>query len=260
MLDAILALPVNVRARLVAAFNSGSLDIPCSPTLVRSALGVAGGAEAICSEIAALQAMGISAKAAGALIAAFGQAVARVPTADLVCSGPEVPDLHARQTRRVYEELLRSAERSLLVTTYAFFDGTTAFETLAERMDAITDLDVLLLLNIQRKATDTSAPEQVVRRFADRFWKKDWPGARRPHVFYDPRSLEIGGSTSCLHAKALVADDEAVFITSANLTDAALDRNIEMGLLVRDRALAASVSAHFRALIDRTLLRPLPAS
>jgi hypothetical protein len=31
-----------------------------------------------------------------------------------------------------------------------------------------------------------------------------------------------------------------------------------MGLLVRDRALAASVSSHFRGLIDRGLLNPLP--
>ena len=61
-----------------------------------------------------------------------------------------------------------------------------------------------------------------------------------------------------LHAKAVVTDDEAVFVTSANLTEAALDRNIEVGLLVRDRALALSLSSHFRGLIDRGLLKPLP--
>ena len=63
-----------------------------------------------------------------------------------------------------------------------------------------------------------------------------------------------------LHAKAVVADDEAVFITSANLTEAALDRNIELGLLVRDRALAASVLRHFQTLIDRRMLCLLPES
>ena len=47
-------------------------------------------------------------------------------------------------------------------------------------------------------------------------------------------------------------------LTSANLTEAALDRNIEVGLLVRDRALAATVSSHFRGLIDRKLLSLLP--
>ena len=47
-------------------------------------------------------------------------------------------------------------------------------------------------------------------------------------------------------------------MTSANLTEAALERNIELGLLVRDRALAATVVCHFQALVDRGLLCPLP--
>ena len=98
------------------------------------------------------------------------------------------------------------------------------------------------------------------RRFADRFWSTDWPGSSRPNVFYDPRALELEGPSGVLHAKAVVVDNEAVFVTSANLTEAALDRNIEMGLLVRDRALAASVATHFHTLIERGLLHPLPAT
>ena len=76
---------------------------------------------------------------------------------------------------------------------------------------------------------------------------------------YDPRSLEPDGPSGVLHAKAVVADDEAVLVTSANLTEAALDRNIEIGLLVRDRALAASMTMHFRVLIDRGFLSLLPS-
>ena len=125
-------------------------------------------------------------------------------------------------------------------------------------MDEKTDLRVTLLLNIQRKWGDTTAADYLVRKFADRFWGTDWPGSSRPSVFYDPRALEMDGPAGVLHAKAVVIDDEAVFVTSANLTEAALDRNIEMGLLVRDAALAASVSSHFRVLIDRSVLRPLP--
>jgi hypothetical protein len=51
---------------------------------------------------------------------------------------------------------------------------------------------------------------------------------------------------------------EAVFVTWANLTEAALERNIKVGLFVRDRALAASLSSHFQGLINRGLLCPLP--
>ena len=69
-------------------------------------------------------------------------------------------------------------------------------------------------------------------------------------------------ATSCLEPElACVEPSEArwtAVVTSANLTEAALDRNIEVGLLVRDRALAASVSSHFRGLIERGLLNPLP--
>jgi phosphatidylserine/phosphatidylglycerophosphate/cardiolipin synthase-like enzyme len=169
-----------------------------------------------------------------------------------------VPGLHARDTRRVYEELLGAAERSIWASTYAFFDGPRAFEVLARRMDARPGLHVTLLLNIRRGRGDTTAPDKVVRRFADHFWTRDWPGTSRPSVFYDPRALELDGPAGVLHAKAVVADDEAVFVTSANLTEAALERNIEIGLVVRDRALAASVSTHFRVLIERGLLRPLP--
>jgi phosphatidylserine/phosphatidylglycerophosphate/cardiolipin synthase-like enzyme len=52
--------------------------------------------------------------------------------------------------------------------------------------------------------------------------------------------------------------EEAVFVASANLTEAALDRNFELGLLVRDKALAASVSSHFQQLIERGMLSLLP--
>jgi phosphatidylserine/phosphatidylglycerophosphate/cardiolipin synthase-like enzyme len=97
-----------------------------------------------------------------------------------------------------------------------------------------------------------------VRRFTDHFWTTDWPGLSRPSVFYDPRALDPEGPGGVLHAKAVVADDEAVFVTSANLTEAAFDRNIELGVLLRDRALALTIGGYFQTLIDRDLLKPLP--
>lgn len=209
--------------------------------------------------LAALSQMGFSGTACAEWIRSVEAASSRSPRPDLVWSGPEVPGVHARDTRRVYEELLGSAERSVWACSYAYFDGQKAFDVLARRMDTVPDLRVTLLLNIERKRGDTTIATDLVRRFADRFWGTDWPGKARPQVFYDPRSLE-SGQGGVLHAKAIVIDDESVFITSANMTEAALDRNIELGLVVRDRALAMSVVSHFRALIDGGRLSPLPAS
>ena len=258
MTDALVSLPPHLRRRLESALDTGLITTSSSPATVRSVLGLRDGGEEVLEDLNALERMGVSGRAAAAWLRAVEQARARSPSPDLVWSGPEVAGLHARDTRRVYEELLGAARRSIWASTYVYFDGPRAFATLAARMDAIPDLRVTLLLNIQRKRGDTTAPDQLVRRFADQFWASDWPGVARPRVYYDPRSLDVDGPAGVLHAKAVVADGEAVFTTSANLTDAALDRNIELGVLIRDRALAASVTSHFQELIDREALRPLP--
>jgi phosphatidylserine/phosphatidylglycerophosphate/cardiolipin synthase-like enzyme len=260
MINEILDLPAHLRKRLASALESGLLTKPYSVVSLRSVLGLREGGDQVFSALLEFEQMGVVGPGVAAWIRSVEQATSRIPRPDLVWSGPEVPGISARDTRRVYEELLGSAERSVLATTYAFFDGPKAFEVLAHRMDSQAALRVTLLLNIQRKRGDTSAADQVVRRFADRFWGSDWPGTSRPNVYYDPRALEMDGPSGVLHAKAVVVDDLAVFVTSANLTEAALDRNIEVGLLVRDRALALSVSSHFRNLIDRDFLRPLPSA
>jgi phosphatidylserine/phosphatidylglycerophosphate/cardiolipin synthase-like enzyme len=260
MIDALLNLPVHLRKRLASALESGLLDSPYSVESLKSVLGVRDVGEELVGVLLELGRLGMSGPAAAAWISTVEEAASRTPRPDLVWSGPEVPGVHARDTRRVYEEMLGSAERSVWVSTYAFFEGPKAFEVLARRMDAKAELRVTLLLNIQRKRGDTTAAEQLVRRFADHFWGTDWPGSARPSVYYDPRALDLEGPGGVLHAKALVVDDEAVFVTSANLTEAALDRNFELGLLVRDRPLAASVASHFRVLIDRQLLHPLPTN
>lgn len=260
MIEAIHDLPSHLRKRAASALESGLLTMPFSVASVRSVLGMQENGEGISAALVELDRMGISGTTAAAWLRTVDAATSRAPRPDLVWSGPEVPGLHARDTRRVFEELLGSAERSVWASTYAFFDGPRTFQVLAQRMDAKANISVMLLLNIQRKRGDTTAADQLVRRFAHRFWNTDWPGSSKPSVYYDPRALEREGPAGVLHAKAVVIDDEVVFVTSANLTEAALDRNIELGLVVRDHALAASVSTHFRTLIERGLLLPLPAA
>jgi phosphatidylserine/phosphatidylglycerophosphate/cardiolipin synthase-like enzyme len=260
VIDALLDLPPHLRDRLASALESGLLSTSPTAASVLSVLGYREDVGGLVAALLELAQLGVMGPAAAAWLRTIERAAARTPKPDLVWSGPEVPGLHARDTRRVYEELLGCAERSIWVSTYAFFDGPKAFEVLARRMESKPTLRVTLLLNIQRKRSETTASEQLVRRFADRFWKTDWPGSSHPSVFYDPRALDLEPPGGVLHAKATVADDEAVFVTSANLTEAALDRNIELGVLIRDRAFALTICSYFRNLIDRELLKPLPLS
>ena len=81
------------------------------------------------------------------------------------------------------------------------------------------------------------------------------PSTRVNDVYFDPRSVDQGDCPGAvLHAKAVVHDNDQVFVTSANFTSNALDRNIEAGLLVRDQALAS----RFMCFIDTLLVVPLP--
>ncbi len=244
---------------MATALETGLLRLDSSPTAVRANLALLPDREQeVLRILAEWRRSGIPEAGAAIWLRSLDALADTFTRPDFVWSGPEVPGLHARDTRRVYDEVIGAASRSIWACTFAFFDGPEAFKSLAARMDARPDMRVTLLLNIGRKRGDTTAADDLVRRFADRFWDREWPGPSRPSVFYDPRSLEPRRAAGVLHAKGAVADEEVAFITSANFTEAALDRNIEMGLLYRDRQLALTVVRHFQTLVDRKLLLPLP--
>jgi phosphatidylserine/phosphatidylglycerophosphate/cardiolipin synthase-like enzyme len=55
-------------------------------------------------------------------------------------------------------------------------------------------------------------------------------------------------------AKCVVVDRQAALVTSANFTEAAQQRNIEVGLLIRHAPLVSRISLYFEGLIDARLL------
>jgi cardiolipin synthase A/B len=66
-----------------------------------------------------------------------------------------------------------------------------------------------------------------------------------------------GPTGASMHVKCVVRDRVEALISSANLTSAALDRNMELGLLVEHGDVARVVEQHFDDLIDGGVLAPL---
>ena len=256
MIDALIALPSALRRRLAQALDSELLSPPYTLASLRSTAGIQD--EAVLGALREWERLQVSSKAGAVWLRSLEAAGSAPAPASLVWTGPEAKGLHSRNTRQVYEELVASAKRSLLISTFAYFKGPKAFKRLADRLDSTPDLSVTLLLNIERGKQSTTLAKDLARRFANQFWESDWPGQTRPSVFYDPRSLASDGPKGVLHSKAVIADEQTLFVTSANLTEAALDRNIETGVLLRDRMIALTALAHFRGLIDQRLLVPLP--
>ncbi len=56
----------------------------------------------------------------------------------------------------------------------------------------------------------------------------------------------------------LLIDDDRAFIASAHLPEIPLDRNVEIRLLVRERARTGAMTRHFTTLIEQSLLHLLP--
>jgi len=177
---------------------------------------------------------------------------------DLVWTGPEAPGVANRDTAVVVRELFSTAEESVLVAGFAVYQGQSVFKALADRMDANPSLQVEMYLDVHRPYKDESSESELVQRFAYRFKNSEWPGRRFPKVFYDPRSLVQGNEGAVLHAKCVVVDRRMVFVTSANFTEAAQLRNIELGLLVDARAVGEKIEMHFRKLASGRMLKALP--
>ncbi len=175
---------------------------------------------------------------------------------ELVTSGPEAPGISNRDTSVVVRELFSHAKNSVLVVGYTVYQGQHVFEALAKRMEAFPDLDVKFFLNIARPDGDSTSPEILVARFKQRFKDKQWPlGYRLPQVFFDPRSVaDQQPVRSSLHAKCIVVDSSQVFVSSANFTEAAQERNIEVGLQIESELLARRIAGHFRHLLEHGLL------
>ncbi|MDQ3862958.1 MAG: phospholipase D-like domain-containing protein, partial [Actinomycetota bacterium] len=71
------------------------------------------------------------------------------------------------------------------------------------------------------------------------------------------RPKDGAGRYGSLHAKFAVADETTLLVLSANLTEYALNLNMELELLVRDGDLPARAVSHLRRLMEERVLLPI---
>jgi phosphatidylserine/phosphatidylglycerophosphate/cardiolipin synthase-like enzyme len=168
---------------------------------------------------------------------------------ELVLSGPDVPGIPTADTAAVTHTLIEEASSEVLLVSYAVHNGQRLFERLAARVKVLPSLRVVCCLDISRKYTDTSLSSEIVRRFAKEFREKHWPWQPLPELFYDPRSLsEDWEQRSSLHAKCVIVDRRVALVTSANFTEAARQRNIEAGVVVKYQPFVERLVGYFEGL------------
>ncbi|MBP6842860.1 MAG: DISARM system phospholipase D-like protein DrmC [Kofleriaceae bacterium] len=169
------------------------------------------------------------------------------PELDLVWTGREAGATLSRDASQVLPQLFGRATARVLVAGFAFYEASTLFAPLHERA---RDAGVTVEFFIHVDGTGRDG-----RMSAESFFARSWPWRDvRPRVYYDARADGSAGATT-MHAKCVIVDDREVLITSANFTERAQHKNVELGVLIGDRAFAARVAAQWRALVGHGLFR-----
>lgn len=188
-----------------------------------------------------------------------GRARDQILAPDLVVSGPDVPGVPTADTYSVVQSLFQEATTEVVVADYAFYNGKALFERLHEQRISNPALKILFHVDVPRRHGDTTSPEGLVKKYVDEFRLKHWPWEPLPELYFDPRALEFDSKIrASLHAKVVSIDRRKLLITSANFTEAAQQKNIELGVLCSLPYLAERVGSYFEGLRKTGQLRRLP--
>lgn len=168
---------------------------------------------------------------------------------ELVWTGPLTPQATHRDTGVVMRQLFGRAERDVLIGGFRFDAGADLFEPLHRAM-VERGVSTTIFLDIEGVATSAAGGPAHARGRIREFLTKNWPfGDPTPVIYYDPRTAVPGPPWVSLHAKCVVVDERWSLVTSANFTDRAQTRNIELGVLIEDVAFSKRIAGQWRELV-----------
>jgi phosphatidylserine/phosphatidylglycerophosphate/cardiolipin synthase-like enzyme len=163
----------------------------------------------------------------------------------LVWTGPPTDALGLRSTRSVLNTLVANATESLVLVSFATYNVADLTAELAKAISR--SVDVTLILETPDDPggpLDLDPPHPFASlRGTARFYR--WPAEMREASF---------AAAANLHAKCVIADRSSAFITSANLTSAGINDNIELGVLLEAGPLPARLHRHLALLIETDAL------
>jgi cardiolipin synthase A/B len=163
---------------------------------------------------------------------------------ELLWSGPSpASQIPIRRIDQVFYDLIALAKREILLVTFAAAKIGRLSDSLVSA--AIRGVSIRLILEFEQTSEGQlsydalNAFPAVLRKSARVYY---WPAEKR--------GRNEAGRPGKLHAKVAVIDN-AVILSSANLTDDAFNRNLEMGVCIRGFEVRNNLLRHFEALIEQ---------
>lgn len=238
--------------RLLEELRAGELHCPLSSAQLQAAN--LGHLSVLAAPLGALDAQALDLLLTAVL--AERRTVSRAGV-ELVWTGPEGERSTARNTAVVVRRLFEQAQHRVVVAGYVFTYGTEILRPFHAAMER--GAEGLVFLHILEKIPAGVRPEDHLRRCVEKSFLKWWTfGPPHPRIFYDPRTLDARPRAS-LHAKCVVVDEVQAFVSSANFTSAAHERNLEVGVLVRDGHFAKNLADQWLGLVTRGVVKEFKA-
>lgn len=197
-----------------------------------------------------LQATGTPRQELAAMLEVASVAKNTRSSTELVWTGPPTPVVPVRQTEQVIFDLIQCAETRLTVMSFGIFQVPRLIEALEAALARA--VEVRIVLGERESQTDWVVEQQtgqlgsIVSAHATVY---RWPA--------DRRLRDTGGRSGLMHIKAAVADSRVAFLTSANLTEAAFELNMELGVLIRGGHLPGTIDRLVDSLLDSGALQVL---
>jgi phosphatidylserine/phosphatidylglycerophosphate/cardiolipin synthase-like enzyme len=163
---------------------------------------------------------------------------------ELVWTGPTTRFVPTRRTDQVLLDLIASATRDFFLVSFVAYDVPSVVTALNDAASRGARIRILLEASASQGGTLNYDPAAIMRLcvpMAELFtWKE------KPEPFVDGK----------VHAKVALVDGTRAFITSANLTGHALEKNMEAGVLIQGGQVPRLLNDHLNSLIDVGSLRP----
>ena len=233
-------IPTEQLRKLVAAMESG----PAAE--VRHAVqGLSPEGRTLASALLALGAAQELAPSLAAAITVAARVEESLESLQVVWTGPDSVALESRPTSEVVTELVSTARKRLTLATYSASGVEQLSKLLLDRRKVGVDVRLLL----ERPGANGYGPDSVTAfgPIAQIVTTLLWPREVRPKP----------ADATSMHVKVVIRDEDAVLISSANLSTAAKDRNMELGVLITGSTTASRLQRHFDELVDRAVLQPV---
>lgn len=172
---------------------------------------------------------------------AFEYATRRQST-ELVWTGPTTPFVSARRTEQALLQVIGSAKHTLFIVSFVAYNASNVVKALNDA--SMRGVKISMLLESSKEHGGSLSFDAVgnMRALVPSATLYGWC-AQIPEF--------VGGR---VHAKIVVADRDVCFVTSANLTAHAMEKNMEAGILIAGGDVPSLAADHFAALVDMQII------